>query len=75
MKKSLIGLSIATLSLIVLAYFLGGTELVLDGLQKALKTVQNSDLMIIVSFILIGQLLILVSKEAINKWLKHFSGV
>jgi hypothetical protein len=53
MKKTLIGLSIATLIIVLLAYFTGGTDLVLDGLDRAFGNMKKAGFMILTSFLLI----------------------
>ncbi|MEL7625765.1 MAG: hypothetical protein AAGU15_02790 [Anaerolineaceae bacterium] len=75
MKKSFIFILIPTVILALIAYFVGGIDLVLDGLTVASKTAGQSSIMLIVSFVLIGQLNILITKEILDGWLQKFSGI
>jgi len=71
MKKSLIMISIATVLVMIITYFVGGMELVLNGLEKSKNTAISSALMLIASFIVIGQLQVLLTKDLMDKWLKR----
>jgi uncharacterized membrane protein YraQ (UPF0718 family) len=75
MKKSLIGLAIATLILVLFAYFFGGTELVLAGLERAFGNTKKAALLILASFLLIGQLLCIVDENMIARTLKSIKGL
>ena len=75
MKRSLIIILIAAVVFIVIAYVAGGNELVLRGLNVSLNTARKSVLMLIASFIVIGQLQVLLTKEVIDSWLNKFSGI
>ncbi|WP_422486585.1 permease [Gudongella sp. DL1XJH-153] len=75
MKQSLTIVYSASIILMLVAYFIGGSSLVLKGLELSLGTALNSFLMILASFIIIGQLNVLLTKEAIENWLEKFSGI
>ena|SRR5690554_6479304 len=75
MKQSLIIVYVASAVLIVAAFLIGGSSLVLDGITVSANTALNSALMILASFVIIGQLNELLTKEVIEKWLEKFSGI
>ena len=75
MKKTLIGLSIATLIIVLLAYFTGGTDLVLEGLDRAFGNMKKAGFMILTSFLLIGQLLCIVDENMVNRILNNIKGL
>ena len=54
---------------------MGGSTLVLLGIGLSIRTALNSFLMILASFIIIGQLNVLLTPEVIEKWLQKFSGI
>ena len=74
-KQSLIIVYSVSAILIVVAYFMGGSTLVLLGIGLSIRTALNSFLMILASFIIIGQLNVLLTPEVIEKWLQKFSGI
>ncbi|MFY9174813.1 MAG: hypothetical protein WAO24_05640 [Peptococcia bacterium] len=75
MRQSLIIVYVASAILILVAYFVGGGSLVLDGFVLSAKTALYSFLMILASFLIIGQLNVLLTTELIEKWLQKFSGI
>lgn len=75
MKRSLIIMLVAAVVFIVIAYLVGGNELVLKGFNVSYNTAIKSALMLFVSFILIGQLQVLLTKEVLDTWLNKFSGI
>ncbi len=75
MKKSLLVIFIASIVLGLVAMLVGGSGLVLQGLEKAWSTAVQSFLMLVVSFVVIGQLHVLLTKEKLDKWLGKYSGV
>lgn len=75
MKQSLIIIYIASAVLIAAAYFIGGSSLVLEGIIISANTAMNSFLMILASFMVIGQLNVLLTGEIIEKWLQKFNGI
>lgn len=75
MKKSLIIISITMVIFVIISYIVGGQGLVFKGLNIAKKTALQSALMLFVSFIVIGQIQVLVSKELLDEWLRKFSGI
>lgn len=75
MKKPLIIILIAIIITMLIAYGIGGIELILEGLKKAKKTAVSSALMLVASFILIGQLNVLLTKDLMDKWLQKFEGI
>jgi len=74
-KKSLITILIPAVILIIIAYAAGGFDLVAEGFAISMKTALRSALMLLVSFVLIGQIQVLVTKETINRLLEKFSGL
>lgn len=75
MKQSLIVIYGSLAILIIIAYFVGGSAIILEGLNISIVTMYKSFLMLVASFIIIGQLNVLLSKDAIEKWLQKFSGI
>lgn len=75
MKKSLIIILIPTIIFIIIAFIVGGDGLVLDGFIVSYKTAAQSALMLVVSFILIGQIQVLITKEMLDRWLQKFNGI
>ncbi len=75
MKQSLIIVYSAAIILMIVAYLVGGESLVVEGIEVSLGTALNSFMMIVASFIIIGQLNVLLTKEGIENWLEKFSGI
>jgi hypothetical protein len=75
MKRSLIIILIPTIIFIVIAYVVGGSSLILNGLTISMNTAVRSALMLLVSFVLIGQIQVLITKEMLDRWLQKFSGI
>lgn len=75
MKKSLITILIPTVILTVIAFVAGGSSLVLRGFTISMNTAVKTALMLIVSFVLIGQIQVLITKEMLEKWLQKLSGI
>lgn len=75
MRKSLEVITVSVLLLVLVAVILGGWNLVLQGLESAGDTAMKSALMLVVSFVVIGQIQVLLSKERIDNWLGKYSGV
>jgi len=75
LKESIIIIYIAAVILLVLGYFIGGWNMILDGLNISIKTAYRSFLMLLASFIIIGQLNVLLTAEVIEKWLQKFKGI
>jgi len=75
MKKSLMVISVSTAIFIIITYVVGGSSLVLKGFNNSINTAVQSALMLLASFIIIGQIQVLLSKEILNKWLQKFSGI
>jgi len=73
MNKTFISLTIITIALTLTAYLTGGFPLVMEGLKNAQGISLQALPLLLVAFILIGQLQILLSIEYINKWLQKFS--
>jgi uncharacterized membrane protein YraQ (UPF0718 family) len=74
-KQSLIIIYSAILILVIAALLIGGGSLLSEGINISIKTAMNSGLMILASFVIIGQLNVLLTAEAIEKWLQKFSGI
>ncbi len=75
MKKSLLVIAIASIILVLIAMLVGGSGLVLKGLEKAWGTALQSSLILVASFMVIGQLYVLLTKEKLDKWLGKYSGL
>ena len=75
MKQSLIMVYVTSAVLIVIAFFTGGSVLVTEGLIISVNTAYKSALMLAASFIIIGQLNVLLTADILEKWLKKFSGL
>ena len=75
LKKSLLVIIIAAVILVFIAMLVGGSSLVLQGLEKAWGTALQSSLMLVASFMVIGQLHVLLTKEKLDKWLGKYSGL
>ena len=75
MRKSLEVIAVSVLLLVLVAVILGGWNLVLQGLKSAGNTAIKSALMLVVSFIVIGQIQVLLSRERMDSWLGKYSGI
>jgi len=75
MQGALKGLAAAAVLLVLLAYFRGGSELVVEGLELSLRTLVQALPLIIAAFLLTGQLQAFLSKEWMDKLLQKFSGI
>ncbi len=75
MKKSLVIVYSMLALVLVIAFFVGGVDLILKGLVISGRTGTSSALMLLASFLLIGQLNILLTGDVIEKWLERFKGV
>lgn len=75
MKQSLFIVYITLAVLIVTAYFAGGSVLITEGLIITVNTAYKSVIMLIASFIIMGQLNVLLSADVLGKWLQKFSGL
>jgi uncharacterized membrane protein YraQ (UPF0718 family) len=75
LKKSLIVIAVSVLVLVIVAMIIGGWNLILEGLETAWNTAIQSALMLVVSFIVIAQIQILLSRERMDSWLGKYSGV
>ncbi len=75
MKQSMLIIYITLAILIVIAFLIGGSNLVFEGLNISLNTTIKSALMLLASFIIIGQLNVLLTTDTIEKWLQKFKGI
>lgn len=75
MKKSLITILIPTVIITVIAFVAGGSSLVQRGFSISMNTAVKTALMLFVSFVLIGQLQVLITKEVLERWLQRLSGI
>lgn len=75
MKQSLFIVYITLAVLIVTAFFTGGSALVTEGLVISVNTAYKSAMMLAASFIIIGQLNVLLTADILEKWLQKFSGL
>ncbi|MGI6084753.1 MAG: hypothetical protein ACOYIF_04840, partial [Acetivibrionales bacterium] len=74
MIKSLITILIPTVIITVITFVAGGSGLVLRGFSTSINTAVKTALMLFVSFVLIGQLQVLITKDALERWLQKLSG-
>ena len=75
MKQSLVITCLAALAVMLIAYVVGGGSLLVSGLSKALNTGLKSSLMLAASFLVIGQIQVLLSQELLDRWLQNFKGI
>ena len=75
MKESLIIIYVAVAILLIMAFFVGGSNMILQGLNISITTAYRSFLMLLASFIIIGQLNELLTPDIVEKWLQKFSGI
>lgn len=75
MKQSLVITCLAALAVMLIAYVVGGGSLLASGLSKALNTGLKSSLMLAASFLVIGQIQVLLSQELLDRWLQNFKGI
>jgi uncharacterized membrane protein YraQ (UPF0718 family) len=75
LKGAFAGIASAAIVLILAAYIIGGTGLLLEGLHISKNSAMAAAPMLLVSFIVIGQLRVLISKEMLNKWLQNNKGI
>ncbi len=75
MKRSLVIIFISTVVFMAIAYLTGGSSLVAEGFRISLNTAIRSTLMLVASFLVIGQIQALLSKELLDRWLQKFSGI
>lgn len=74
MKNTILFLLLAVLFLVTTVYLVGGTNLVITSLSVAWQTAGRAFLLILIAFIVIGQLQVLITSEMIKKWLDRYSG-
>ncbi len=74
MNKTLLGMALVALSLIVIAFFQGGPAMVGQGFMAAGKTLLEVFPLIIIAFIVAGSVSSLISKEMVTKWLGEGAG-
>ena len=75
MKGTLVGVSVAAAVAILIAYLTEGSYLVSEGLTISWQTLMNALPMIIIAFILTGQIGVFLSKTDIGGVFKKFSGL
>lgn len=75
LKGAFAGIASAAIVLILAAYIIGGTGLLFEGLNISKNSALAAAPMLFVSFIVIGQLRVLISKEMLNKWLQNNKSV
>jgi len=74
LKNTSITLVVAVVILMLVLFYIGGTVLVLESLNRAWHTAMRAFVMIIIAFIVIGQLQVLISSDMIKQWLDKYSG-
>jgi uncharacterized membrane protein YraQ (UPF0718 family) len=67
-------ISLSAAVFIVLAYLVGGNALVMEGFSVSLQTATGSVLMLVASFLVIGQIQVLLTQEMLANWLQKYSG-
>jgi len=75
MKQSLIIIYLAAAILLIIGFLIGGSQMVVAGLNISINTAYRSFLMLLASFVVIGQLNVLLTADIIEKWLQKFSGI
>ncbi|NLW22893.1 MAG: hypothetical protein GXY88_06525 [Tissierellia bacterium] len=75
MKQSFVIIYGALAILLIIAYFVGGGSIILEGINKSKGIATSSFFMLLASFIIIGQLNVLLTADLIEKWLQVFSGI
>lgn len=75
MKQSTIIVYITLAVLIAAAFLTGGRALVAEGLIISANTAYKSAVMLIASFIITGQLNVLLTMDVLERWLEKFSGL
>lgn len=74
MNKTLLGMALVALALIVIAFFQGGFALVAEGFIAGGKTLVEVIPLIIIAFIVAGSVSSLISKDLVTKWLGEGAG-
>lgn len=74
MNKTLLGMALVALALIVIAFFQGGFTLVGEGFAAGGKTLVEVIPLIIIAFVVAGAVSSLISKGLVTKWLGEGAG-
>ncbi len=74
MNKTTLGMALAALVLIIIAFLKGGLTLVVRGFTAGGKTLLEVFPLIIIAFVLAGSVSTLISKEMVTKWLGKEAG-
>lgn len=75
MKRSFIGIVVASLCITVVAYWSGGLPMVIKGLNISKNTTIQSFPLILTGFIVLGQLQVLLTGDILNRWLQKNTGL
>ncbi|NLL43258.1 MAG: hypothetical protein GX251_07950 [Firmicutes bacterium] len=75
MKRSFLIILSSALVITIMTYLIGGSSLLTEGFRVSLNTALQSALMLVASFLVIGQIQVLLSKEVLDQWLQRFSGI
>lgn len=75
MKRSLLIVSVVAAVFVIVAFLVGGRALVLEGFNISINSATQSALMLFASFIVIGQIQVLLTKEMLDRWFKRSSGI
>lgn len=75
MKTSLIGMVVVTVILMVLGVIFQGPAILIKGFLVAGKMLINVIPLLIAAFLLMGLIQVLISKEFVEKWFGHESGI
>lgn len=74
MNKTTLGMALAALILMAIAFFKGGFELVSQGFIASGKTLLGVLLLILIAFTVAGAVSTLISREMVSKWLGEGAG-
>lgn len=74
MNKTTLGMALAALILMAIAFFKGGFELVSQGFIASGKTLLGVLPLILIAFTVAGAVSTLISKEMVSKWLGEGAG-
>ncbi|MGM0652270.1 MAG: permease [Bacillota bacterium] len=74
MKTTTITLLITVVILLLVLFYLGGSSLVIESLNRAWETAMRAFFLIIIAFVVIGQLQVLITSDMIKEWLNKYSG-
>lgn len=74
MKRLLLIISTSTLAFIIITYVAGGISFLAEGFRISLNTALESALMLTASFLIIGQIQVLLSKAELISGCRNSAG-